>query len=206
MSSNDVLGRIMNHEMYIVEANHIKNLSKCITTIRKQEIALKANKKSKNKQVAIESSNEEQEEEKEEDSSKCDAEDMALFMKKFKKYIKRSSQKETRSSNPQPREHARIVVTSLLIVHLSIGIMMMTKRTCPTRTRATIEVIRPTRSPMVKLTLGKNESPMMRASTSIVTVWQQWLSREYLLQASLSSQSSIKGNTLALWQRRASVR
>jgi hypothetical protein len=55
MSSNNVLGRIMNHEMYIEEANHVKNLSKGITTTRKQEIAMKANKKSKNKQVIVES-------------------------------------------------------------------------------------------------------------------------------------------------------
>jgi hypothetical protein len=39
MSSDDVLGRIMNHEMYIEEANRVKNLSKGITTTRKQEIA-----------------------------------------------------------------------------------------------------------------------------------------------------------------------
>jgi hypothetical protein len=56
MTSDDVLGRIMNHEMYIEEANHIKNLYKGITTTKKQEIALKANKKSKNKQVVVESS------------------------------------------------------------------------------------------------------------------------------------------------------
>jgi hypothetical protein len=36
MSSDDVLGQIMNHEMYIEEANHIKNLSKGITTTKKQ--------------------------------------------------------------------------------------------------------------------------------------------------------------------------
>jgi hypothetical protein len=35
--------------------------------------------------VVVESSSEEEEE----DSSKCDVEDMALFMKKFKKYIKK---------------------------------------------------------------------------------------------------------------------
>jgi hypothetical protein len=58
MSSDDVLGRIMNYEMYIEEANHVKNLSKGITTIRKQEIAFKANKKSKNKQLIVESSTE----------------------------------------------------------------------------------------------------------------------------------------------------
>jgi hypothetical protein len=81
MSFNDVLGRIMNHEMYIKEANHVKDLSKGITTTRKQEIAFKANKKSKNKQEVVESSSE--------DSFECDDEDMALFMKKFKKYIKK---------------------------------------------------------------------------------------------------------------------
>jgi hypothetical protein len=58
VSSDDVLGRIMSHEIYIEEANHIKDLSKGITTTRKQEIALKSNKKSKNKQVVVESSSE----------------------------------------------------------------------------------------------------------------------------------------------------
>jgi hypothetical protein len=52
------------------------------------------NKKSKNKQVVVESSSEEEEEEEEEeDSSECDAEDMPLFMKKFKKYIKKKFSK-----------------------------------------------------------------------------------------------------------------
>jgi NACalpha-BTF3-like transcription factor len=89
MSSNDVLGRIMNHEIYIEEANHIRNLSKGITSMRKQDITFKANKKSKNKQVIVEISSEEEEEEEEEDRSECDAEDMSLFMKKFKKYMKK---------------------------------------------------------------------------------------------------------------------
>jgi hypothetical protein len=86
MTFDDVLGRIINHEMYIKEANHIKSLYKGVTTTRKQEIALKANKKSKNKQVVVESSSEEEKEE-EEDSSKGDSKEMALFMKKFKKYM-----------------------------------------------------------------------------------------------------------------------
>jgi hypothetical protein len=81
MTSDDVLGRIINHEMYIEEVNHIKNLYKGISTTKKQEIALKASKKSKNKQVVVESSS------KKEDSSECDAEEMALFMIKFKKYM-----------------------------------------------------------------------------------------------------------------------
>jgi hypothetical protein len=65
MSSDDVLGRIINHEVYIEEANHVKNLSKGITTTRKQEIAFKANKKSKNKQEVVESSSKEEEEKEE---------------------------------------------------------------------------------------------------------------------------------------------
>jgi hypothetical protein len=54
MSSDDVLGRIMKHEMYIEEANHVKNISKGIIATRKQEIAFKANKKSKNKKEVVE--------------------------------------------------------------------------------------------------------------------------------------------------------
>jgi hypothetical protein len=72
-------------EMYIEEANHVKNLSKGITTTRKKAIAFKSNKKCKNKQMVDERSSEEEEE----DSSECDTEDMTLFMKKFKKYIKK---------------------------------------------------------------------------------------------------------------------
>jgi hypothetical protein len=83
MTSDDVLGRIINHEMYIEDANHIKNLYKGVTPTKKQEIAFKASKKRKKKQVVVESSSEEEEE----DSSECDAEEMTLFMRKFKKYM-----------------------------------------------------------------------------------------------------------------------
>jgi NACalpha-BTF3-like transcription factor len=99
MSSDDVLGRIMDHEIYIEEANHVKNLSKGITTTRKQEIAFKTNKKSKNKQVVVESSSEKEEEEEEEDSSEYDAKDIALLMKKFKKYIKKKFLKGDKKFN-----------------------------------------------------------------------------------------------------------
>jgi hypothetical protein len=58
MTSDDVLGRIINHEMYIEEANNIKNLYKGVTTTKKQDIALKASNKSKKKQIVIESSSE----------------------------------------------------------------------------------------------------------------------------------------------------
>jgi hypothetical protein len=175
MPSDDVLSRTMNHEIYIEEANHVENLSKGITTTRKQEITFKANKESKNKQEVVESPSEEEEEE-EEDSSECDDENMTLFMKKFKKYIKKKKQKETRSSKPQPREQAIIVVsmvTLFLIVPLSVGMTMMTRRSTSNirRTRATKEATNPIkRSPLVKLTLGKNGSSKMRAPTPIVMV------------------------------------
>jgi hypothetical protein len=100
MTSDDVLGRIINHEMYIEEANHIKNLYKGVITTKKQEIALKANKKSKNKQVMVESSSEEEEEEEEEDSSECDAKEMAPLMRKSNKYMnKKKFSKGDKKSN-----------------------------------------------------------------------------------------------------------
>jgi hypothetical protein len=124
MSSNDVLGRIMNHEMYIEEANNAKNLSKGITTTRKQEITFKANKKSKNKQEV---------EEEEEDSSECDNEDMTLFMKKFKKYIKK---KKFVKGDKKPKTTTKRICTImvsmiilLLIVPLSVGMMMIIRST-----------------------------------------------------------------------------
>jgi hypothetical protein len=60
MTSDDVLVRIMNHEMNIQEANNIKNLYKGVSTSKKQDIALKAKKSKKNK-VLIESPSEEEE-------------------------------------------------------------------------------------------------------------------------------------------------
>jgi hypothetical protein len=85
MTSDDVLGRIINHEMYIEEANHIKNLYKGVTTTKKQDIALKASNKSKKKQMVIEISSEEEEEEDEEKEYHED--EMTLFIKKFNKFI-----------------------------------------------------------------------------------------------------------------------
>jgi hypothetical protein len=66
ITSDDVLERIMNHKMDIQEAKNIKNLYKGISTSKKQDIALKANK-SKKKKVLIESPSEEEEEKKEEE-------------------------------------------------------------------------------------------------------------------------------------------
>jgi hypothetical protein len=62
--------------------------------------------KSKNRQVAIESSSEEEEgEEEEEDISKCDAEDMTLFMKKFKKHMKKKFSKGDKKFKSTTKRH-----------------------------------------------------------------------------------------------------
>jgi hypothetical protein len=90
MTSDDVLGRIMNHEMNIQEANDIKNLYKGVSTSKKYDIALKANK-SKNKKILIESLSEEEEEEEEEEDNEREYDEYegTLFIKKFNKFIKK---------------------------------------------------------------------------------------------------------------------
>ncbi len=73
----------MNHEINIQEANNIKNLYKGVSTSKKQDIALKANK-SKKKKVLIERLSEEEDSERE-----YDEDEMTLFIKKFNKFIKK---------------------------------------------------------------------------------------------------------------------
>jgi hypothetical protein len=82
MTSDDMLGRIMNHEMNIQEANNIMNLYKGVSTSKKQCIALKANK-SKKKKVLVESPSEEEEEEEEEEESEREYE-LAKLGNKFR--------------------------------------------------------------------------------------------------------------------------
>jgi hypothetical protein len=82
MTSDDVLGRIMNHEMNIQESNNIKNLYKGVSTSKKQDISLKGINKSK-KKVIIESPSEEEEEGEDEDEKEYDEEEIALCIKKF---------------------------------------------------------------------------------------------------------------------------
>jgi hypothetical protein len=51
MTLDDVLGKIINHEMLVEEAQHVKNISNEIIDSKKQNIAFKATKKSKSKKV-----------------------------------------------------------------------------------------------------------------------------------------------------------
>jgi hypothetical protein len=80
----DILVIIINHKFLLEEARYVKNLSKGIVSTKK-DVALKASKK---KQIQVESSSEQEQDEDEEDEQKeCDEEEMALFIKKFNKYI-----------------------------------------------------------------------------------------------------------------------
>jgi hypothetical protein len=88
MTPDDVLLRIINHGLILEEAKYVKNLSKGIVSTKKDDITLKASKKTKKKQVLVESSSElEQDEDDENEEKEYDEEEMALFIKKFNKYI-----------------------------------------------------------------------------------------------------------------------
>jgi hypothetical protein len=82
MTLDDVFGKIINHEMLVKEATHVKNLSKGITSSRKQDIAFKASKKSKSKKVIEENSSEE-DEDSDDESIEYDPNEMALFIRRF---------------------------------------------------------------------------------------------------------------------------
>jgi hypothetical protein len=69
----------------VEEANHVKNLSNCITSSRKQDIAFKVRKKSKIKKVVEEISSEEEEDDDE--SDEYDPNEMTLFIRRFSKMM-----------------------------------------------------------------------------------------------------------------------
>jgi hypothetical protein len=91
MTPDDVLGKIINHEMLVEEATHIKNLSKGITTSTKQDITFKASKKSKSKKVIEESSSEEEDDDSDDDSTRHDPDEMALFIRRFSKMMSKQN-------------------------------------------------------------------------------------------------------------------
>jgi hypothetical protein len=104
---------------------------------------------------------------------------MALFMRKLKKYMnkkkfsKGDKKFNTKSMTKRICTIVVCMVISLLIALLSVGMMTMTrKRVSSTRrTRSSKRVINITRrSTMTKLTLVKNEIPMMKTPTLIMMV------------------------------------
>jgi hypothetical protein len=88
MTPDDVLDKIINHEMLVEKAQHAKNLSKGIISSRKQDIAFKASKKSKSKKVVEENSSEEDEDDdSNNESNGYDPDEMALFIRRFPKMM-----------------------------------------------------------------------------------------------------------------------
>jgi hypothetical protein len=87
MTSDDVHGKTINHEMLIEEAQHVKNLSKEIISSKKQDNAFKAIKKSKSKKIVEESSSEEDVDDSNDESTQYDPEEMALFIRRFSKFM-----------------------------------------------------------------------------------------------------------------------
>jgi ABC-type metal ion transport system substrate-binding protein len=74
--------------LLLEEARYVKNLSNGILSTKKDVFALNGSKKSKKKQIQVESSSEEKQDEDEEYKEKeYDEEEVALFIKKFNKYI-----------------------------------------------------------------------------------------------------------------------
>jgi hypothetical protein len=87
MTLDDVLGKIINHEMLVEEAQHVKNLSKGMISSKKQDIAFKAIKKSKSKKIVEESSSEEEVDDSDDESTGYDPKAMALFIRRFSKMM-----------------------------------------------------------------------------------------------------------------------
>jgi hypothetical protein len=83
MTLDDVLCKIINHEMHVEETQHVKNLSKGIISSKKQDIAFKATKKRKSKKVVEKSSSEEEDDDSNDESTEYDPEQMALFIRRF---------------------------------------------------------------------------------------------------------------------------
>jgi hypothetical protein len=91
---------------------------------------------------------------------------------------------------------------------MSLGKKGMTRRRRRRRRRgATRKTSITRRRPMVRHTLVRSGTLMMRVLTPIVMVWSPYQSRDHpLLQANLSSPTSIKESILASWQRRVRER
>jgi hypothetical protein len=87
MTLDDVLGKIINHEMLVEEDQYVKNLSKGIISSKKQDIAFKATKNNKSKKVVEESSIKEEVDDSDDERTEYDPEEMALFIRRFSKLM-----------------------------------------------------------------------------------------------------------------------
>jgi hypothetical protein len=103
MSSDEVVSRIMNHEILLEEAKYVRYLSKGLVSDKKDNIVFKASKKIKKKQVVIESSSSSKED-KDSDDDDDDDKGMTLFIKKYNKFIaKRRANKGYKGEKPRSK-------------------------------------------------------------------------------------------------------
>jgi hypothetical protein len=169
MTSDDVLRRIMNHEMNIQEVNNIKNLYKGVSTSNKQNIAPKA-KRSKKKKVLIESPSEQEEEEEERE---YDEDEMILFIKKFNKFIKkrRPYEGERKEKSRSKRVCYNYGKNGHFIAHMrGRKKTMIRERSLTNATKKIRNTLR--RSLMTKTMLVKNGTQVMRVSNRKAMRWQ----------------------------------
>jgi hypothetical protein len=174
LTLDDVLARIINHEILLEEAKYVKNLSKGIVSTKKDDIALKTSKKGKKKQAMVDSSSEEQEEEYEDETKEYDEEEITLFIKKFNKYMsKRRPFKEDKKERTTSKrvcyncEKSRHFIAQCPYERREEDVDKKKKKERNYKTRSSSR-----RSPMEKLTLDKSGSQVMRASNRKVMTRQ----------------------------------
>jgi hypothetical protein len=209
MTPDYVLSKIINHEMLVEEATHVKNLSKGVISSRKQDIAFKGSKESK--KIVEESSNKEEDDDSDDESTRYDSDEMTLFIRRFSKmmtkqnFFKGGKKDKFRSKTKRAcYNYGKYGHYIANYPHEHMDEENDKKKKRKRRDTRKISITR--RKAMMRLTLTKSGTRMMRVLTSIVMVWPPWQSRAPLLQVNLSSPILTKGNILASWQRRVEER
>jgi hypothetical protein len=202
-SPNDVLGRILTHELMDKEIQHRKKIGELeakLNNLKDKEVALHSNKsskpttsskhstppkpsKSKYKKVEVESSTNESSED-EDEGSHVEIGDMALFMKTYKRGLKKQGYKFAKRKFPnKKRELATIVEASSTSLRIAL---MRKEKIGMTRVRGTTRKIKNhiTREETIveRLILVMNGIPEMRALVKRKgRKLQPWLSRSFSL-------------------------
>jgi hypothetical protein len=173
MTPNNILGKIVNHDMLVEEANHGKNLSKDITSSRKQDITFKASKKGKSKKVIEEISSEEEDDD---ERTKYDLDEMTLFIRRFSKMMNKQKFFKGDKKNKYRKRTKRACYNYGKYGHYIAN--------CPHERREEEDDKKKKKvykkdkhykkKPMVKLTLLMSGTRMMRVPTLITMVWPPW--------------------------------
>jgi hypothetical protein len=210
-SPNDVLGRILTHELMDKEIQHRKKIGELeakLNNLKVKEVSLHSNKsskpttsskhstpskpsKSKSKKVEVESSTSDSSEDEDEDEgSHVEIGDMALFMKTYKRGLKKQGYKFAKRKFPNKKKELATIEeapsTSLWIA------LMKKEKIRMTRVRGTTRKIKNhiTREETIveRLILVMNGIPEMRALVKRKgRKLQPWLSRSFLLPQGCST-------------------